>query len=191
MNPLQGRLIVGKAFYCGDHVNTDVMSPGRFEPYENPSHLARCALIDYESEPPVVDPATGRSIYKVIVAGHDFGCGSSRETAPQALHYAGADAIIARSFARIFFRNCINLGLLLPIECDHSFDASILGQTVEIDCGQHCFRVAGQEFAFKDFGPLNPILAAGGLIPYTRQRLARQALSTPAAPEHPQAAPGC
>ena len=171
MNNILNRRILGPAFYCGDNVNTDVMSPGRFEPYESPEHLARCALIDYESEPPFVDPATGCSPFKVIVAGHEFGCGSSRETAPQALHYAGVEAVIARSFGRIFFRNCINLGLLLPIQCDHPFDRSITGEIVEIDPSACSLLVAGQRFTFDSFGPLLPIIAAGGLIPYTKARL--------------------
>jgi len=171
MNPLVGHFITGKAFYCGDHVNTDVISPGRYEPYDGPEHLARCALIDYETDPPFVDLHTGKSPFKVIIAGYEFGCGSSRETAPQALHYAGAEAVIARSFARIFFRNCINLGLIIPIQYDHSFDTAILGQTVEIDVAAHTFTVGGHTHTFKGFGPLVPIIAAGGLIPYTRLRL--------------------
>src|SRR5688572_18849471 len=103
---LDERVIEGTAFYCGDFVDTDAMSPGRFEPYEGEQQLARIALIDYVSPVPFVDPATGRSPYTVIFAGEEFGCGSSRETAPQALHYAGARVVIARSFARIFYRNC-------------------------------------------------------------------------------------
>ncbi len=91
----------GKAYCCGDFVNTDVMSPGRFEPYESNEQLARIALIDYEGPTPFVNPGRGdRSDYTVIIAGKEFGCGSSRETAPQALAYAGARVVIARSFAR-------------------------------------------------------------------------------------------
>jgi len=165
-------LITGKAFYCGDYVNTDVMSPGRFEPYEGPDHLARIALIDYESAIPFVDPLSGRSPYVVIFGGVEFGCGSSRETAPQALHYAGARAVIARSFARIFYRNCVNMGLLLPIRYDHPFDESVIGQEVEIDTSAFTFRVADRSFRFPDFGPLAAIIAAGGLTNYNKQRRA-------------------
>ena len=172
MNEHLHRRITGPAYYCGDHVNTDVMAPGRFEPYESEAHLARCALIDYESDTPFINVATGRSRFKVIIAGHEFGCGSSRETAPQALHYAGVDAVIARSFARIFFRNCINLGLMLPIQCDHPFDHNVIGDVVTIDMAASSFTVSGQIFAFGRFGPLLPIIAAGGLIPYTKARLA-------------------
>lgn len=164
--------IVGKAFYCGDNVNTDVISPGRFEPYQSSEHLAGVALIDYEASPPFVDPGTGRSAFTVIFAGHEFGCGSSRETAPQALNYAGARAVIAKSFGRIFFRNCVNTGLLLPIQYDHSFDASVTGKTVRIDFSKLTFCVEDCTYTFSDFGPIGSIIEAGGLINYTKRKLA-------------------
>ena len=165
--------IGGLAWYAGDCVNTDVMSPGRFEPYEGPEQLARIALIDHESPMPFVDQATGRSPYTVVIAGIEFGCGSSRETAPQALHHAGARVVIARSFANIFFRNCVNMGLLLPIRCDHPFGDEVTGRRVEVDIDRRVFAVDGREFSFADFGPLAGIVAAGGLTPYNKARRAR------------------
>jgi 3-isopropylmalate/(R)-2-methylmalate dehydratase small subunit len=167
-------VIRGKTFYCGDFVNTDVMSPGRFEPYESNDQLARMALIDYESPVPFVDPATGRSPFTIIVAGEEFGCGSSRETAPLALQLAGARAVIARSFARIFFRNCVNMGCLLPIRYPHPFDAAILGQEIEIDVAHRRFTAGDRTFEFPDFGPLSHIIEAGGLTAYTKRRLAAE-----------------
>ena len=168
-------IVRGQAFYCGDYVNTDVMAPGRFEPYELPEQLARVALIDYESPVPFVDGATGRSPYAVIFAGVEFGCGSSRETAPQALHYAGARVVVARSFARIFYRNCINMGLLLPIVLDHAYDERVRGRTVEVDVAGHVIRVDdGRVLRFPPFGPIAEIIDAGGLTPYTKRRLAQR-----------------
>lgn len=164
-------IVEGKAFWCGDHVNTDNMAPGRFEPYRSDDHLASCALIDYESPVPFVDPATGRSEFTVIIAGSNFGCGSSRETAPQALRYAGARVVIARSFARIFFRNCVNMGLLLPIQHDHPFGPAVLGQRVTVDTANRVFTVEGARFPFADFGPLEAIIAAGGLTAYNKARI--------------------
>jgi 3-isopropylmalate/(R)-2-methylmalate dehydratase small subunit len=164
-------IITGKAFYCGDFVDTDVMSPGRFEPYSGRDHLASMALIDYESKPPFVDQSTGRSPFKIIFAGHEFGCGSSRETAPQALAYAGAQVIIAKSFARIFFRNCVNMGLLLPIIYEHSYDENIIGAEVTVNFVQQFFTVHGRHYEFGDFGPLTAIIKAGGLTNYNKQRL--------------------
>lgn len=167
------RIVSGKAFYCGDYVDTDVMSPGRFEPYEGPEQLARIALIDYESPVPFVDPVTHRSDFTIVFAGVEFGCGSSRETAPQALHHAGARIVIARSFARIFFRNCVNMGLLLPIRHPHPFDASVIGKTATVDLDRRQFWVEdGEVHTFPDFGPLAEIIEAGGLTPYTKRRLA-------------------
>jgi 3-isopropylmalate/(R)-2-methylmalate dehydratase small subunit len=164
-------LVEGLAYYCGDFIDTDVMSPGRFEPYTGPDHLASIALIDYTGAVPFIDPETKRSPYTVIFAGREFGCGSSRETAPQALAYAGAKIVIARSFARIFFRNCVNMGLLLPIIYDHPFDDAIIGTPVRVDVLKRIFTVNGTDYAFSDFGPLTTIIEAGGLTAYNKQRL--------------------
>ncbi|MBL1276455.1 MAG: hypothetical protein COB30_010230 [Ectothiorhodospiraceae bacterium] len=161
-------IIEGKAFYCGDLVNTDVMSPGRFEPYESNELLASIALIDYESEIPFVDPATKRSPFTIIFAGHEFGCGSSRDSAPSALAYAGAKIVIARSFARIFYRNCINMGVLLPVTYDHSFDESVIGKNVEVNVLDRTFTVDGEIYSYSDFGPIKDIVEAGGLTPFNK-----------------------
>jgi 3-isopropylmalate/(R)-2-methylmalate dehydratase small subunit len=166
------KIITGKAFYCGDFVDTDVMSPGRYEPFGSDEELARIALIDYESDPPFVNPETGKTPFTVIFAGHEFGCGSSRETAPQAIAYAGAKIVIAKSFARIFFRNCVNLGILLPIIHDHPFDESIVGTEVTVNMEERYFLVGDQKYEFGDFGPLAAIIEAGGLTNYTKQRIA-------------------
>jgi 3-isopropylmalate/(R)-2-methylmalate dehydratase small subunit len=168
------QVIEGKAFYCGDFVDTDVMSPGRFEPYESNEQLARIALIDYASDVPFVEPGTSRSPYKIIVAGEEFGCGSSRETAPQALRYAGVEVVIARSFARIFYRNCVNMGLLLPIKFPHPFTSSITGEHLTVDMNTRAFYWRDQQFSFPDFGPLNAIVEAGGLTNYTKLKLAQR-----------------
>jgi len=165
--------ITGKVFYCEDFVDTDVISPGRFEPYKSRDHLASIALIDYDSEPTFVDQNSGYSPFKIIFAGHEFGCGSSRETAPQALAYAGTRVIIAKSFARIFFRNCVNMGLLLPIIYNHPFDESITGTEVTVDFVQQHFTVHGKQYEFGDFGPLTAIIKAGGLSNYNKQRLSK------------------
>lgn len=166
------KILTGKAFYCGDFVDTDVMSPGRFEPLEGEELLARIALIDYKSNPPFVDPKTQRSPFTVIFAGREFGCGSSRDSAPRALAYAGSKVVIARSFARIFFRNCINMGLLLPIQYDHPFDEAIVGEEVTVNTEQRYFQVENQRFEYGDFGPLTDIMEAGGLLNHIKQKIA-------------------
>lgn len=164
-------VIQGKAYYCGDYVDTDVISPGRFEPYGGVEHLAEIALIDYPSDIPFVKKGTKRSSYTVIFAGHEFGCGSSREAAPLALYHAGARVIIAKSFARIFFRNCVNMGLLFPIRHEHPFDHKIIGEDVFVDINKNKYFIRGKEFTFETFGPINSIIEAGGLINYTKKKL--------------------
>jgi 3-isopropylmalate/(R)-2-methylmalate dehydratase small subunit len=164
------QLVKGKAYHCGDYVNTDLMAPGRFEPIESDEQLARHALIDYQGVVPFVNEKTGRSDYTVIVAGKEFGCGSSRETAPMALSLAGAQIVIAKSFGNIFFRNCINMGILMPIRIPHDFDESVHDEMVEVDMVERRVTVAGTTFPFAGFGPLLSIINAGGLIPYSRQQ---------------------
>ena len=164
------QLVKSKAYYCGDYVNTDLMAPGRFEPIESNEQLARIALIDYQGAVPFVNEETGRTDYKVIIAGKEFGCGSSRETAPMAISLAGAQIVIAKSFGNIFFRNCINMGILMPIRIPHDFDESVHDATVEVNLADRLVTVGGTAYPFNDFGPLLSIINAGGLIPYSRQQ---------------------
>ncbi len=94
----------------GDNINTDLITPGRYNISADPKELAKIVFIE-------IMPEFGEKVKQgdFIVAGRNFGCGSSRETAAAALKNTGISAIIAKSFARIFYRNCINLGLLLVI----------------------------------------------------------------------------
>ena len=163
------QIVSGRVYYCGDYVNTDLMAPGRFEPIESDEQLARIALIDYEGQRPFVNELTGKSDYTVIVAGREFGCGSSRETAPQALSLAGAKIVLAKSFGGIFFRNCINMGALLPVQVDHDWDESVQDRHIEIDLQKRTATLEGETLTFDDFGPLVDIIEAGGLIPYSQQ----------------------
>jgi 3-isopropylmalate/(R)-2-methylmalate dehydratase small subunit len=146
------------------------MAPGRFEPIESKEQLARIALIDYEGVVPFINEKTGRSDYSVIIAGKEFGCGSSRETAPLALSLAGVQIVIARSFGNIFFRNCINMGILLPIRMPHDFGESVQDEIVDVDLVARRVTLAGSTYPFDDFGPLLSIINAGGLIPYSLQQ---------------------
>jgi len=157
-------------YFCGDYVNTDVISPGRFEPYKGRDHLAKIALIDYESNIPFIEAGKTSSKYGVIIAGKEFGCGSSRDTAPLALSYAGVKFIIAKSFARIFFRNCINMGLIYPIQYDHTFADDVTGEQIYVDINKHSFHFRGNEFLFSDLGEVEQIMKAGGIISYSKLR---------------------
>ena len=130
---------IGKVWKYGDGVNTDVIFPGKYTySLKEPSEIAAHALED-------LDPqfATDAQPGDVIVAGRNWGNGSSREQAVTALKYKGIAAVVAKSFARIYFRNGINQGLLL-ITCPEAVDAAQSGDTIEIDLERNVIRLKGQ-----------------------------------------------
>jgi 3-isopropylmalate/(R)-2-methylmalate dehydratase small subunit len=151
----------------GDNVNTDVIFPGKYT-YSilEPEDMAQHALED-------LDPDFAAKVQPgdVIVAGRNFGCGSSREQAAICLKSAGIKAVIAKSFARIFFRNAINQGL--PVIQSEEASANIAnGEVISIDFSRG--QIMGEKGVY-EFPPLPPsvvgILEAGGLIPYTKEKL--------------------
>jgi 3-isopropylmalate/(R)-2-methylmalate dehydratase small subunit len=152
----------------GDNVNTDVIFPGRYT-YQimEPAEMAKHALED-------LDPEFAKNVRSgdVIVAGRNFGCGSSREQAAACLRAVRVQAVIAKSFARIYFRNAINLGLAVLL-CPAASDALRTGDEVEIDFAGGRIISGGRVF---EFFPLPPsvlgIIEAGGLIEYTKKKLA-------------------
>ncbi len=159
--------IVGKVWKYGDGVNTDVIFPGKYTySLKEPDDIAAHALED-------LDPrfATDAQPGDVIVAGRNWGNGSSREQAVTALKYKGLAAVVARSFARIYFRNGINQGLLL-ITCPAAVDAAQHGDTIEIDLDQNVIRLNEREYSFP---PLSPtalgIINDGGLVQHLRKKL--------------------
>jgi methanogen homoaconitase small subunit len=106
----------------------------------------------------------------IIVAGKNFGCGSSREQAPLALKYACIDCVVARSFARIFFRNAINVGL--PIVEAEVYDSVMNGDEIAVDLDAGTVKAGGKEYTSTRLPPfLQDILNAGGLVAYRRGRL--------------------
>lgn len=160
-------MTTGKVWKYGDNVNTDVIFPGKYT-YSilEPKEMARHALED-------LDPTFARDVQPgdVIVAGSNFGCGSSREQAATCLKAAGVQAVIAKSFARIFFRNAINQGLP-AIECSEAVDQLKKGAEVEIDFADGKVKTETDVFTFS--APPESVLRifkAGGLIPYTKKRL--------------------
>jgi 3-isopropylmalate/(R)-2-methylmalate dehydratase small subunit len=119
--------IRGKAIKYGEGVNTDVIIPSKYLVYTDKNELAKYAMAG-------IDPEFPQKVKEkdVIVAGKNFGCGSSREQAPIALKYAGVECILAESFARIFFRNAINIGLPV-LECEGVSKAINEGDELHID----------------------------------------------------------
>lgn len=160
-------MIRGKVIKYGDDVDTDVIIPARYLKHgADPKVLREHAMED-------LDPDFLRKVEKegrrIIVAGRNFGCGSSREQAPLALKYAGIEIILAEGFARIFFRNAINVGLPV-MEVSGISEVAEDGDEVEIDLRQGLVRIRGKGelkgTKVPDF--LMEILMAGGLIPHLR-----------------------
>jgi 3-isopropylmalate/(R)-2-methylmalate dehydratase small subunit len=160
----------GRVWKYGDDVNTDVIFPGRYT-YQimAPEEMARHALED-------LDPAFAKEVRPgdVIVAGKNFGCGSSREQAAACLKAAGVQAVVARSFARIYFRNAINLGLAV-LQCDAAVDALRTGDTAEVDFARGEIRSVRGTFRFLPLpDSVIGIIEAGGLLEYTKTKLAKE-----------------
>jgi 3-isopropylmalate/(R)-2-methylmalate dehydratase large subunit len=157
----------GRAWVYGDNVNTDVIFPGKYTyTISDPAEMARHALED-------LDPTFAGAVRQgdIIVAGKNWGCGSSREQAATCLRVAGVQTIIAASFARIFFRNAVNSGLL-PIACPEAAAAIQAGEVVTVDAGRCVVRCAAGEFSFPPLSDsLRRIVEAGGLVPMLKQSL--------------------
>jgi len=152
----------------GDDINTDLIIPGKYLDNYDSAHLAKHAMEGANNE-----FASAVEKGDVIVSGRNFGCGSSREQAVIALKHAGVSVIVARSFARIFYRNAINLGLPVIVS-RNAFDLLDDGDLVSIDIGRgRLERQDGSEAATLDKVPLHlqEILDKGGLIPFVRERL--------------------
>lgn len=161
--------MAGRAWKFGDDIDTDVIIPGRYLIHNDPSVLATHV---FEGIRP--DFAGQVSIGDVVVAGANFGCGSSREHAPMALKGAGVVAVVAKSYARIFFRNSINIGLPLLI-CDE-VDKIEEGDSLEIDMalGVITNLTKGESYRSTPLPKfLQEIVAVGGLINYTKRQVGR------------------
>ncbi len=160
--------IRGKVWRYGDDVNTDVIFPGKYTyTITDRKEMATHALED-------LDPSFATEVRPgdFIVAGSNFGCGSSREQAATCLREAGVAAVVASSFARIFFRNAINEGLPVVV-CPEAVDYIEKGDEIEIDFEGGTLRVGSRELAFPGLPQsVLGIVEAGGLIPYVRKQIA-------------------
>ncbi len=160
----------GIVWKYGDSVNTDVIFPGRYT-YQimTPAEMAQHAMED-------LDPGFAAKVKPgdVIVAGKNFGCGSSREQAAACLKAAGVQAVVAKSFARIYFRNAINLGLAV-LQSEEAVDALETGDSVDIDLAPGRIRSAKGTFPFLPLpASVLGIIEAGGLIEYTKKKLEQE-----------------
>jgi len=170
--------IRGKIFVLRDDIDTDQIIPAQYlnlvptipEEYTKLGSYALCGLPD--GYPPFMEPEKHQSAYSIIVAGRNFGCGSSREHAPICLGAAGVKAVIAESYARIFFRNAVSTGELYPFETEQRLcDVLKTGDEVEIDVEDSSFRqlTTGTRYPMKPLGAVAPVVEAGGIFAYARK----------------------
>jgi 3-isopropylmalate/(R)-2-methylmalate dehydratase small subunit len=163
-------MLKGKVHKYGADVNTDVIIPARYLYLSEPDDLAKHCMEDIDAQfLSRVQPGD------IMVATTNFGCGSSREHAPIAIKAAGISCIIAKSFARIFFRNAINIGLPL-LECEEAVDNIESGDIVEVDLSTGSIRNLGigKTFTAKPYPDfMAELIAAGGLVEYTKKRISK------------------
>lgn len=156
-----------KIYKYKDNVDTDVIIPARYLNSFDAKELASHAMVD-------IDPTFASTVEKgdIIVAGQNFGCGSSREHAPLCLKEAGVSCVIAETFARIFYRNAINIGLPI-IECPEAANGIEAGDEVEVDfdSGKIYNRTKGTEFQGQPFPEfMQKLIEVGGLVNYTNSK---------------------
>ena len=157
--------MAARVYKLGDDIDTDVILPGRYLNITDPKELAVHCMEG-------IDTDLGKKIKTgdVIFGGKNFGCGSSRENAPIAIKASGISAVVAESFARIFFRNSINIGLMI-FECKDAVLATEDGDEVEIDAEKGLITNKTKNLTFQthpipEF--LQKLYAAGGLLPYIK-----------------------
>jgi len=178
-------IITGKAYVLGDDIDTDQIIPAEYLSY-NPSDpeerkffgmYAMSGIPAGQSGLPggmarFVEEGQFKSEYKIIIGGRNFGCGSSREHAPLAIAEAGGQIVIAEFYARIFFRNCVNGGYLVPCECQQRLVEEVsTGDECEVNVQAATLTniTTGKTYALNPLGDVKPIIDAGGIFKYARE----------------------
>lgn len=160
----------GKVWKYGDHIDTDVIIPARYLNSTDPKELASHCMVDIDES-----FAGGVKEGDIMVGGMNFGCGSSREHAPIAIQASGISCVIAASFARIFYRNSINIGFPI-LECPEASAAIKAGDIVSVDTktGVITDETTGESFQAKPFPEfIENIIDKGGLLPYLKEKQSR------------------
>ena len=159
--------VSGKTYKYGDNVDTDVIIPARYLNTPDAKELAKHCMEDIDTTfASTVKPG------EIMIAGKNFGCGSSREHAPLAIKTCGVACVIAATFARIFYRNALNIGLPI-LECPEAAKAIKAGDTVSVDfdTGVITDETTGKSFQGEPFPPfMQELIAAGGLAAFRRSR---------------------
>jgi len=177
---LMQAVFTGPVFVVRDNIDTDQIIPAQYlnlvptipAEYEKLGAHAFAGLPETDNPVRYVKEGALDSDYPIVVAGRNFGCGSSREHAPIALGSAGCKVVLAESFARIFFRNCVATGELYPCESvDRLCEVLKTGDvvTVGLDAGTVTAQGTGKVYQFKPLGDVRPVVDAGGLFNYARQ----------------------
>jgi 3-isopropylmalate/(R)-2-methylmalate dehydratase small subunit len=171
------QVIQGLVFVVDDNIDTDQIIPAEYltlvpskpDEYEKLGSYALIGLPDRYGK--FMEAGATKTQYPIIIGGENFGCGSSREHAPIALGAAGVEAVVAQSYARIFFRNCTSTGELYPWESvEKVCDRFVTGQTATLDFAQNQItnNTTGEVFSLKSLGDVAPVIDAGGLFAYAR-----------------------
>ena len=170
--------LTARVFVVGDNIDTDQIIPAQYltllptvpEEYAQLGSFAMIGLPDDVSPVKFVPPGETKTPYGIVVAGRNFGCGSSREHAPIALGAAGCHAVIAETYARIFFRNSVATGEVYPYESvDRLCEVLKTGDEVTLDYATDTLVHGGKTYALKPLGEVRPVVDAGGIFAYARQ----------------------
>ena len=178
--PAVSNVFEGPVFVVRDNIDTDQIIPAQYlnlvptipEEYEKLGNYAMIGLPEPLYPERYVDEGELDSSYPIVVAGRNFGCGSSREHAPIALGSAGCKLVLAESFARIFFRNCVATGELYPCDItDRLCEGLKTGDEVKVDLdtGTVTVTASGAEHTIKPLGEVRPVIDAGGLFNFARE----------------------
>jgi 3-isopropylmalate/(R)-2-methylmalate dehydratase small subunit len=170
----------GPVYVVRDNIDTDQIIPAQFlnlvptipEEYEKLGAYALWGLPDSLYPTRFVKEGTLDTEYPIVIGGRNFGCGSSREHAPIALGSANCECVVAESYARIFFRNCVATGELYPIECpDRLCEVFQTGDLAEVDIDANTIKhvATGRVFPLKPLGEVRPVVDAGGIFDYARE----------------------
>jgi 3-isopropylmalate/(R)-2-methylmalate dehydratase small subunit len=179
------KLIKGKAFVLGNNIDTDQIIPAEHLVYSltDPEESKKYGHFSLSGVPlnqsglpgggiPFIKGEEHQSEFNIIIGGANFGCGSSREHAPFALQVAGVKAVIAESYARIFYRNCVDGGFLLPYETPEKLNDKIkTGDELELDVHGNTIKniTTGETYKLRSLGDILPIIEAGDIFKYARQ----------------------
>jgi 3-isopropylmalate/(R)-2-methylmalate dehydratase small subunit len=172
------KVISGPAYVVQHNIDTDQIIPAQYltlvptipDEYVKLGAYALIGLPDSLYPTRYVEEGSTQTKYPIVIAGRNFGCGSSREHAPIALGAAGCEVVVAESFARIFFRNSIATGELYPYESEGSLvDVIKTGDHVEVDFDRDQLRANGHTYPLKPLGEVRPVIDAGGIFDFARQ----------------------